>query len=245
MLICNFDKAARSYEDYAFVQKMAAKKLMSISEGYANFSGKVLELGSGSGIFTKTLKKTKDNCSIICTDISFNFLKMNEESLKVNADILHLPFKNNSFSQIFSSSTLQWIRDFGMLLKELSRIGKDNLFFIFNLFLKGTFKEMKLVSNVTGFGSILEMKEIEYYLNTLSCEKFKVVNCFQEEHIVWFDSVKDFLTSHKNTGATVKANRAVGKRKYFDFVEKYENLYSVNNKIPVTYSIGYFISRKV
>ncbi|MCB4204306.1 class I SAM-dependent methyltransferase [Deferribacterales bacterium Es71-Z0220] len=245
MQACSFDKRALDYEKYAKIQHMVAKELLNILDvSFKNNCVNILELGAGSGIFT-TLLKQNFNCNILtCVDLAYNFIKLNQEVNKVQGDILHLPFKNNIFDTVVSSSTFQWIEDIKRLLEEVDRVGTTRCQLGFNVFLKGTFSEMGEVNKLTGFGKVLDMKTIDYYLtNCYECN-FDVTYYYEREYILWYDNVLEFLKQHKSTGATVRADKNIGKKRLFSFIDYYTKMFSMDNKIPVTYKIGYFIGNK-
>jgi|GEM_PF-1715556 len=241
----NFDKSAKFYNNNAHVQKIAAKRMIEILKGAGETNlQNILELGAGNGIFSNLIKNNFDYENIFCTDLAYNFLKFNGEPIKVQCNILKLPFKNQSFDNVISSSTLQWIDDLDKLLKEIEYVSKKSFKGAFSIFLKGTFHEMDKVSKLTGFGNILEMKESRYYLENFYNNGFNVDFCHEEKHTIFFDSVRQFLNSHKMTGATVKANKFISKNNYNSFLKYYKKLFSIKNKIPVSYNIGYYIITK-
>lgn len=241
----NFDKVAEYYNNNAHAQKIAAKRLIEIlkSMGESNFQN-ILELGAGSGILTNLIKNNFDYENIICSDLAYNFLKFNSEPSKVQCDILKLPLKQESFDWVTSSSTFQWIYNFDELLKEIKFVSKNHFKGAFSIFLKGTFYEMDKVNKLTGFGNILEMKDSRYYLETFYKNGFNVDISYEEKHTIFFDTVREFLESHKMTGATVKANKFISKNNYNSFLKYYKKLFSIKNKIPVSYNIGYYIITK-
>ncbi|WP_244403775.1 methyltransferase domain-containing protein [Flexistipes sinusarabici] len=241
----NFDKVAEYYNNNAHAQKIAAKRLIEILKGMGESNlQSILELGAGNGILSNLIKNNFDYENIISTDLAYNFLKFNGEPLKVQCNISKLPFKNQSFDNVISSSTLQWIDDLDKLLKEIKHVGKKSFKGAFSIFLKGTFYEMDKVSKLTGFGNILAMKESRYYLENFYKHGFNVDFCHEEKHTIFFDSVREFLNSHKRTGATVKAKKPTTKSNYNSFLKYYKKLFSIKNKIPVSYNIGYYIITK-
>jgi len=245
MLTNNFDKRAKHYKKYARIQKIAAENLVNILKDSGEKDLKrTLELGAGSGIFTDLIKSNFDYENIFCVDLACNFLKLNRESEKVQCNILKLPFKKQSFSTVLSSSVVQWINNFDELLKEINYVGKNNFRAAFSIFLKGTFYEMDKVSKMTGFGNVLKMKESSYYLENFYKNGFVVDFFYEEKYTHFFDSVRDFLNNHKHTGATIKAKRTVNKSDYNSFIKYYESLFSLKNKIPASYNVGYFVVSK-
>ena len=103
--------------------------------------GYVLDLGSGDGVFNEFVSK---NIQIISVDLSFELLKLNFNNLKLNASILNLPFKSNSFEFIVSFSVFQDLPDIEKGVLEVYRVLKKEGVLIVS-FLHMSSKSDKLV----------------------------------------------------------------------------------------------------
>ena len=68
----SFSKSSLEYNDYAFVQKIMAKKLIGYIENI-NINT-ILEIGCGTGILTKKLLTRYKNAKLTALDISENML---------------------------------------------------------------------------------------------------------------------------------------------------------------------------
>ena len=96
---------------------------------------RVLELGSGTGLYTFCLLKT--GAQVVASDISLNSLHLLERDLNsetVNltiqvADIESLPFEDNSFDVVTSAGSLSY-GDPGKVDHEILRVLKPNGIFI-------------------------------------------------------------------------------------------------------------------
>lgn len=235
-----FNQKAKSYETYADIQKQVAFNLFSFLQSNGGDLGLVLDLGAGSGFLNKFLQ----NYEVISIDIAYNFLKLNQNNNKINANALKMPFKKSVFNTIISSSAVQWIEDFEQLLENIDYVLCENGILCFSAFLKGTFSEMETISKITGFGNILEMKDINYYETILKKHNYEMIFISEDKDTIFFDSVKKFLISHKMTGASVSPKKVVGKRSYYDFIKYYNNFFAIKGQVPVSYNVGYFVCRK-
>lgn len=101
----------------------------------------ILDLGCGDGYFTHLLFKDKKLTVEAGIDISEKMIhrarKLNEKTgtyktLAV-ANACNLPYKDNSFSTIFSNCAIEHIRDLEKVLSEVYRVLKDNGRFIFTV----------------------------------------------------------------------------------------------------------------
>ena len=82
----NFNKAAQSYNGEAYVQKASAQHLISmISDDAAFKSGKILDVGAGTGFATEAIFQQYPNAHFTINDIASNMLNIARQKLK------HLP----------------------------------------------------------------------------------------------------------------------------------------------------------
>jgi len=108
---------------------------------YLPKKGVILDLGSGDGVFNEFVLK---NIQIVSVDLSFELLKFNLNNLKLNASILNLPFKSNSFEFIVSFSVFQDLPDIEKGVLEVYRVLKKEGVLIVS-FLHMSSKSDKLV----------------------------------------------------------------------------------------------------
>jgi ubiquinone/menaquinone biosynthesis C-methylase UbiE len=96
---------------------------------------KVLDLGCGSGIFTKTLKSW--NANVKGCDLSKNLIeiakKENPELSFTVCNAEKTPFKKDEFDVVVSGLMLHYLKDLKPVFKEVSRIIKTNGIFIFSM----------------------------------------------------------------------------------------------------------------
>lgn len=220
----NFEKNFSQYNKYAFVQKNVAKKLTQFLPENINSYENVLELGCGTGFFTREfLKKTTPKT------LSLNDFFDTEKYLKdiKYKEFLHgdmknfLVKKNKKFDLIVSSSCFQWENDFEFLIKLIADC-TDNL--VFSIYLAGNMKEIK---NHFGVG-------LKYYTKNeiikILKKYFKNIVSFEEEIVLEFPTPFEALCHIKNTGTSLKANEN------FSIISKIKSY----KETKLTYKIGYF-----
>ncbi len=157
----NFSSKAAVYNDFAAVQKNAAKKLCNLAKPLIANDAKVLDLGAGTGFVAKNLVAENKNLQIFEIDFAADMLKhwLDRPSniFPVLADIENLPFKKNeSFDIIISSFALQWLDNFAELFANLNSILKKNGYIIFCLPLQETFAEIKNANKKSGCNFFLK-----------------------------------------------------------------------------------------
>ncbi len=89
--------------------------------------GNILDLGCGSGQFSKTI--INDNCSVFGIDPAIKMLKIGKQrkyNLKfINGYGENLPFKDNSFDFIISAFVFRNLKNINRTLSEIKRVLKE------------------------------------------------------------------------------------------------------------------------
>jgi len=125
-LIKNRKNSERDY--IAFQEFQAGKVLENISKHYTLKGKTMLDLGCGRGGYTKIFKKA--GAKVISLDLEIPQVKKIFPAF-VNGDAIKLPFKDNSFDFIFSSSLIEHLPKPYLLVKEARRVLKKNgIFFL-------------------------------------------------------------------------------------------------------------------
>jgi len=107
--------------------QLKIQRKVSLLRKYINFNGKVIEMGCGTGLYTKEFSKLSHN--FVATDISTDMVEVskkycpNVEFLKVDAR--HTGIPNNSYDVVVSSFLLQHV-DIKLVVPEMYRILKSN-----------------------------------------------------------------------------------------------------------------------
>lgn len=95
---------------------------------FANFSGKLLEIGAGPGLHVPHLIKNFQG-EVTLTDVSryfINRLKKFEDIKVVYADCTQLPFKDNSFDCLIANLVMQSVSDKEAFVREMKRVLVNN-----------------------------------------------------------------------------------------------------------------------
>ncbi len=238
-----FCSSSESYDSSCDIQRIVAEHLAEFLPECEQDG--VLEIGTGTGIFTKLLN---EKCgAAVCVDIADALLakaaRQYPENLYVCGDGECLPVRGG-FSLITGSSALQWFqqpeKSIPDMLKHLKKGGK----FAFSVFVEGTFVEMSILNQMTGFGSVYSLpKEADFVRIFEGCGVS--VNKDVKEYVLHFDSVSEFLKKQKGTGATFSGkDKPTSKTSYRKFLELYPELFGENGKVPVTYRILYITGYK-
>lgn len=115
-----------------------------------NFSGKLLDVPCGTGVFTKNRYLKMQNAKIVCLDYSNemierfkNALKGNEEKVQhisfCQGDVAHLPYEDESFDIVLSMNGYQCFPQKDESLKEMKRVLKKGGLFVGSAYRKGAY----------------------------------------------------------------------------------------------------------
>lgn len=137
-----FSCGRTSYDASAQVQRSVAEDMMAlaVAEGFDR-SGRVLEIGCGSGLLSRMLAGCYGSLEL--WDIAGPSPIGGCTFREVDAE-LELPrTPSESFDAIFSASTVQWFNSPGRFLTESARILKPGGILVFSTFLPGNMREIE------------------------------------------------------------------------------------------------------
>ncbi|GAQ94388.1 malonyl-CoA O-methyltransferase [Thermodesulfovibrio aggregans] len=242
-----FDKAVDSYEKIGILQKKIALELLRKIE-----TGKyscIVEIGSGKGFLSIPLNEILSFEKYIHVDISLEFLKKLKTNLKgkhlfINACAEDIPLKENLADLIVSCSALHWIKEPEKSFIKIFDILKKGGQFYFSIFTSNSLKELKMISEISGFGSVFSLKKAEFYIELIKSLGFSFdyeLKVYQEI----YNSPKDLLIFHKLTGTNyTESKKFSGKNSFKKFCETYKKLFSNHHGVYATYEV-LFIRGKI
>lgn len=219
-----FDKNFSTYDKNAIVQKKAAANLAEYIKNDISLSenmNKVIELGCGTGIFTREFLSRNTPASLILNDFFDvrEYLSNLDYDDFIQGDIENIPIPKADI--IISSSASQWVTSFKKLIDHISG-SSNNL--AFSIYTKGNLKEINDHFNISL--NYLENSEI----NKILKEKFKNINFKKETIVLKFNSPLEALRHLKNTGVTGFQKTSISKIRSF-------------TSCTLTYEISYFICK--
>lgn len=220
----NFNKKFDSYDENAIVQKRVASHLIKLIKEIKNDKNSfesILEIGCGTGIFTREFLKSYSPNKIILNDFFQveRFLNNIPYNSFLVGDILKIELPK--VETIVSSSVFQWISPLEDLIEKLSFC--KNLYF--SIYISGNLKEINEHFNISL--DYLEVDEIENILK----KYFTKVKYKKESISLEFNTPLDALRHLKNSGVTGFKKSSISKIKSF-------------SSKTLTYEIGYFLCEK-
>ncbi|KPN72694.1 hypothetical protein AKG09_00800 [Neisseria sp. 83E34] len=235
-----FTRALPSYGQNASAQAKIAGKLLTLLK--QQFSGKVaraLEIGCGSGIYSRLLQNSltvqewhvNDICPACEAWVSAHrFLSGDIETLALNTQ----------YDLITSASTFQWLADPAALMHKLNACLNTGGILAFSTF---TPENLFQIKSLTGAG--LDYPTEQEWRQLLQDCGFHVCDIESESLTLHFDSPLAVLQHLKHTGVTATQKQMWTKSRMQHFTEAYRDRYATDDgRYPLTYTPLYILAQK-
>lgn len=248
----SFGRAAMTYDSAAHFQRWAGERLLEIHQ--PDNPERILDLGCGTGYFSRALQEQCPHSSYLGLDLSENMLcyaKDNHQgSLWLAGDAESLPFADDSLDLIFSSLAIQWCESLPRLFKEIQRVLSPGGCFMFSTLLDGTLAELKRAwSEVDQVEQhVNEFPFFEDYQAVIQESSLSEVCLQQEEKVLAYHQVKELTQELKMLGAhNIRSERPkhlTGKARIKAFVSAYEAYRNEQGLLPATYQMLFGVVKK-
>ncbi len=244
LIISRFAKASASYEEEATVQRQIAVKMASLLTSHINteYCRKILEVGCGTGIFSRMLIERLKPELMLLNDIC---PEMHEQLKDITND--HIRFKSGDaetypfpgkYNLITSCSAIQWFKDPDTFFLRMHRLLTAEGLFAFSTFGNDNIREIR---TLTGQGlSYLSPEELK---NKLS-DRYNLLHVSEEKILKRFRNPKDVLYHLKRTGVTGVRQQQWTREHLIRFCDQYRMLYSDQEEVILTYHPIYIIAQK-
>jgi malonyl-ACP O-methyltransferase BioC len=239
----NFSKEARHYDRYSSIQDRCAAELASRNRG-KDFSD-ILDIGCGTGNYTKILKDDFSNARITAVDISNEMVrfacgKLGDKGIEFVVKDAEEPGFKRKFDLVSSNAAFQWFEDLGKTLRIYRELLKEGGVITFSIFGPLTYYELdRALKDVDGPSASVAsgVFATEYTLKRAMSGYFKDINIDEIIYTEEYGSLKELLRKIKHTG-TRGYGGPDGKVWTRDKLEKVERAYIRNfSKIKATYQV--------
>lgn len=134
-------EVAQEYEEIRFSSrggkakdKIQKEAVLSVLDDLSLGGSRILDVGCGTGRYSRLFSRKK--ARVISLDTSFAMLKKSidkdSKSICVNADIFHLPFRDNSFDLAISIMVINHLQNHAEAIKEMCRTSRMVLIGVLN-----------------------------------------------------------------------------------------------------------------
>lgn len=209
-----FSGATSSYDEHAELQREIGRRLLAHLEFTKINPTNVLDIGCGTGFFTRLLAEKYKKAHIYATDISENMvchtraqhakrLPWQRKYQHCVSDAISLPFKKASFDLVTSNLAMQWVPEAQAMMQEMRRVLKPGGLILFSTFGRRTLTELKQTLahiNPEHASSVLPFADVMSLGNSLG-------ECAVEDHVTDTDL---FTLTYPNTLALMRELKGLG-----------------------------------
>ncbi len=150
-----FARAAESYRKHAELQREVAQRLDEHLRFTRLAPCRILDIGSGDGLFAERLQARFPKAEMYLLDIAEPMLRLAQMRLRPRwpwrrrrlfclcGDAARLPLAETSFDLVASNLTMQWVADPAAMLAEMRRVCRKGGLILFSTFGMRTLQELR------------------------------------------------------------------------------------------------------
>lgn len=243
----SFGRAAESYDDAAQLQRDIGSDLML--QLPVDIAPKVIvDLGSGTGYFSKKLQERFPDAHIICLDLAEGMLNFSRRQRNVCADYIcadaeSLPLQSQSVDLIFSSLAIQWCENYSLVFKELQRVLRPSGVALIATLGPKTLQELRSAwRQVDDYVHVNQFVSAEKIDESLVSAKFSQAHTSIAERVFKYATLQQITRELKAIGAHNvnhgKSQGLSGRARIEKFRAAYES-FRRDGYLPATYEVFY------
>lgn len=257
----NFARRAGSYDRQACIQRLMAQGLLARLEGSLPRSGRLLEIGCGTGYFTGLLKQGCNGASLVALDLDAALVAAARERLGPVTGISWLvadgeSLSRGSFDAIVANASFQWLTRPTDSLATYQRLLNPGGTLAFSTLGPGTFRELaaslEQAAATLGLGAKPAIAAQDFldeaaWSTLLAKAGFGRVNLAREWVTTTYPSVPVFLKALQAMGATNPQPRPFSPRLLKALIDAYRDGYGEGGEdgaIPVSYEVIWAVAHK-
>jgi len=245
-----FERAASTYDESAALQSEVGDRMLERLELVRLRPARVLDLGAGTGEFSKALLQRYRKAQIVSLDIALNMLRHTQsrgswlrKPACICADGESLPFADDSFELVFSNLMLQWCMDLEPVFTELRRVLAPGGLLMFTTFGPDTLQELraswKAVDGYTHVNAFIDMHDVG---DALVRTRWAEPVMDAERITVTYRELRTLMQDLKHIGAhnvTAGRPRGLTGRRRLQQVEQAYEAFRRDGVLPASYEVVY------
>ncbi|QFT24194.1 Malonyl-[acyl-carrier protein] O-methyltransferase [Pseudomonas sp. THAF187a] len=248
----SFSRAATSYDAVAELQRHVGTQLLARLPVSLQ-PHRWLDLGSGTGYFTRALGERYGQWTGLAVDIAEGMLRharpQGGAAHFIAGDAEALPLQAASVDLLFSSLALQWCADFPRVLSEAQRVLRPGGVLAFSSLCVGTLQELRdSWQAVDGFVHVNRFRRFEDYQQCCAASGMQVLSLQRQAQTLHFRDLRSLTTSLKDLGAhnlnPGRPGGLTGRARIRALVEAYER-WRQPAGLPATYQVVYGVLQKL
>ena len=245
--ICNaFHQQAPQYEAAARAQRVIGETLFERLSYIKLKPRYVLDLGCGTGLFSKQLQKQYPDAVIVGLDKAHGMLcevgSASHHVSRVEADMHALPFQDGLFDLVFSNQVFHWSDAWPKLMREVNRVMHVGGCLMFSTLGPDTFLELRELEK-TAYAHTNDFMDMHELGDILLAEHWVDPVVDMDKLMVHHDSLPKLLRSLKSQGVrniNPKRNPGLtGRTRWAAFEASVQTHRTDDGKYPLTYEVVY------
>lgn len=248
----SFSRAAATYDSVAQLQRDIGTQLFSGLPAVLSAQSTLLDIGSGTGFFTRQLAARYRESNIIGLDIAEGMLRYSSaQQGRINwlcADAELLPLADNSIDFIFSSLAIQWCNNLPRLMAEIARVLKPGGQLHVATLGPTTLHELKTAwQQVDNYVHVNRFQSSQNLVAAIRSAQLTLDEVKQENRTLYYDRLNDLTRELKALGAhnmnSGKPEGLTGRTRVFTFKMAYEKFRDAHG-LPATYDVIHLKAHK-
>jgi malonyl-CoA O-methyltransferase len=256
----NFNRHASTYDRYATVQAEMAEALCNALVKTGKPFSSVFEAGCGTGLFSRLVLEKLRPQTLCLNDISHAMLDQIRGGTR-HIQGVRITYREGDVEEsdpgrdydLFAANAVfQWIRDLGALFARIRSCLKPGGTLGFNLFLPGTFQELKesMIKAFDSPGLNAEKSMLGFagegeVMHLLAKNGFRTLSAFTQDHVPLYRHPRDFLKSLKKIGAAHFTGSQLPVKIMRRIMEHYTGAFAdAQGLVPATYRVLYCVAEK-
>lgn len=248
----SFSRAASSYDSVAELQRAVGSELLSRLPLTGATPSRWLDLGSGTGYFSRQLAQHLPGSEGIALDIAEGMLRHARPSggaeYFVAGDAERLPLQEGCVGLVFSSLAVQWCADFASVLSEAQRVLQPGGVFAFASLCVGTLYELRdSWQAVDGMVHVNRFRQLGDYQRLCAQSGLNVRSLDVLPHVLHYADVRSLTHELKALGAhNINPGRPgglTGRARIQALIAAYEQFRQPAG-LPATYQVVYAVLEK-
>lgn len=249
----SFSRAAATYDSVAQLQRDIGAQLFAQLPDSLPAQSSVLDLGSGTGFFTRQLAAKYPASQIVGLDIAEGMLHYAaEQSDGINwlcSDAELLPIADNSVDIIFSSLAIQWCNNLPQLMAGLARVLKPDGQLRIATLGPHTLHELKSAwQQVDNYVHVNRFQSQQALVAAINSSQLVLDDVQQENRTLYYDRLSELTRELKALGAhninSGKPEGLTGRSRLLAFKNAYETFRGAQG-LPATYDVIYLQASKI
>ncbi len=258
----SFDQHAGDYETYASVQRRVVGRLLTALERTTTPPSSVLDIGCGTGMLLAGVAQRFPHATLAGIDLAPAMVEATRSALAghpgvrlLQGDAERLPFGDQSFDLVISTSTFQWLESLESAFSEAYRLLTPGGAFRFAFFGSRTLFELKesYRASLSRHGREGEDRTHRFLppsavTEALEKSGFSGIRVWAEDEVELHPDVPTLLRSLKKIGAGNASPGQGGslaqRRVMLTMMRLYGERYGTEEGIPATYEVIYGRARR-